>query len=732
MERKTWDKGRVDPKPGSAVQVFARIRPTAHFARDLIECLPDGRTLNIYQKKDPRRLHDLQHNLQNSWSFPLEGVLHNISQEDVYAQVCRRVVAGALSGYNGTVVCFGQTGAGKTFTMTGSMEYRQRGLIPRALAEVFQEVGRRIEHAFSVHLSYLEIYNETLVDLLAPQQASPADMVVTEDPGGGVHVKGLSLHPVHNADEALHLMFMGGTNRIIGSNTLNRHSSRSHCIFTIHLECRSRTLSDAKFVTSKLNLVDLAGSERLRKTGSEGKMLKEAVYINKSLTFLEQAILALAERRREHIPFRQSKLTHALKDSLGGNCNTVLVANIFGEAAQIKETLSTLRFASRMKCVRTEPAVNLHVDPVIRIKELEAEIVRLREELAFYNTLANRPSVVSEALSEAQLAEVRSQVQRFLDGSTKEVQILSIRQVQEIFSQLKTAFQDQQQQVQEVKAQLCQLAKEWDTASSNGDLETVSTIKSSQLSSSKGRKSREKSSLSKRGAEESPSVKKSTDGPGKSKTQPPEKEPPVPEVPADAQDGADQRADGEQSQTCALVTKSEAFEEFKLEEGRRINSILHENKAMLAKRRGLYRQLTDEVNSVKSAIDRTAAKIQNRKDAQGAAEKQDDVLMLRLKDLKNEYRQIRMAWKDMQAEVNYCQHLVDQTRVCLLTEFEAWYKRTLLTEEQQEASTEKTSEQDELSQQSSARLQADPLGDEANAESFYNARYRFNKQRNFK
>ncbi|KAM8882058.1 kinesin-like protein KIF9 isoform 1-T3 [Synchiropus picturatus] len=684
---------RVDPKPGSAVQVFVRIRPTANFARDLIQCLPDGRTLNIYQKKDPRRLHDLKHNLQSSWSFPLEGVLHNMSQADVYGQVCRRVVAGALSGYNGTVVCFGQTGAGKTFTMTGPLDYEQRGLIPRALEEVFQEVGRRIEHAFSVHLSYLEIYNETLVDLLAPPQAAPVDMVMTEDPGGGVHVKGLSLHLVHNANEAMQLMFMGGKNRSIGSNTLNRHSSRSHCIFTVHLECRSRTLSNAEFVTSKLNLVDLAGSERLRKTGSEGQMLKEAVYINKSLTFLEQAILALAERHREHVPFRQSKLTHALKDSLGGNCNTVLVANIYGEAAQIKETLSTLRFASRMKCVRTDPAVNLHVDPVIRIKELEAEIGRLRDELAFYNTLANRPSMVSEPLSEAQLAEVRSQVQRFLDGSTKEVQILSIRQVQEIFSQLKMAFQDQQQQVQEVKAQLCQLAKEWDTASSNGDLETISTIKSSQLSSSKGRKSREKSSLSKRVAEESPVARKTTDGPGKSKTQLPEKEPPVPEAPADGQDGPEQRADGEQSQTCALVTKSEAFEEFKLEEGRRINSILHENKAMLAKRRGLYRQLTDEVNSVKSAIDRTTAKIQSRKDVQGAAEKQDDVLMLRLKDLKNEYRQIRTAWKDMQAEVNYCQHLVDQTRVCLLTEFESWYKKTLLTEEQQEVSMDKNSEQ---------------------------------------
>ncbi|CAI9566207.1 unnamed protein product, partial [Staurois parvus] len=156
-------------------------------------------------------------------------------------------------------------------------------------------------------------------------------MTIVDD-SHGVFVKGLSLHHVPSEEHALNLLFEGETNRIIGSHILNKHSSRSHCIFTIHVESQSRTLSNAKYTVSKINLVDLAGSERLGKTGSEGQVLKEATYINKSLTFLEQAIIALADRR-DHVPYRQSKLTHALKDSLGGNCNTVLVANVYGEAA---------------------------------------------------------------------------------------------------------------------------------------------------------------------------------------------------------------------------------------------------------------------------------------------------------------------------------------------------------------------------------------------------------------
>uniref|UniRef100_A0A8C7CPW8 Kinesin-like protein n=1 Tax=Oncorhynchus kisutch TaxID=8019 RepID=A0A8C7CPW8_ONCKI len=432
--------------PGSEVRVLVRSRPTANFAQELIEYLPDGQTVSVHQRKDSRK--GVVNNQLSSWSFRLDGVLHDVSQEEVYGRVGRGVVLGALEGYNGTVMCFGQTGAGKTYTMTGATEnYKQRGIIPRALQEVFHEVEQRSDHAFSVHLSFLEIYNETLVDLLASVRGcpgvGPGGMAVVEEAGGGVSVRGLSLHPVHSEEVALNLLFEGEMNRIIGAHALNKNSSRSHCILTVHIESRSHTLSDAKYVTSKLNLVDLAGSERLGKTGSEGQVLKEAMYINKSLSFLEQAILALADRRRDHVPFRQTKLTHALKDSLGGNCNTVLVANIYGEASQIEETLSTLRFASRMKCVQMDPVVNEHTDPVLQVRKLEKEIQLLKQELSIHNTLANRMGMSYDTLSETQVAEIQSQVRRYLEGSLDEINI-------------SLAYVLNRQQEQKVKAQLCQ------------------------------------------------------------------------------------------------------------------------------------------------------------------------------------------------------------------------------------------------------------------------------------
>ncbi|GAA6215150.1 kinesin-like protein KIF9 [Lates japonicus] len=743
------------------VAVFVRIRPTANFAQDLIECLPDGQTVNIYHRRDSRKLQDSRKTRQGSWSFRLEGVLQDVSQEEVYSRVCQRVVQGALEGYNGTVMCFGQTGAGKTYTMTGSTEsYKQRGIIPRALQEAFREVEKRAEHSFSVHLSYLEIYNETLVDLLSPLQGLPhlssRGMVVTEEPGRGVYVRGLSLHPVHSEEEALNLLFEGEMNRIIGSHALNRNSSRSHCIFTLHIESHSWTVSDAKYVTSKLNLVDLAGSERLGKTGSEGQMLKEATYINKSLSFLEQAILALADRGRDHVPFRQSKLTHALKDSLGGNCNTVLVANIYGEAAQIDETLSTLRFANRMKCVRTDPAINEHMDPALQIKKLQKEVQMLKEELSIYNTLVRRPSVSYEPLSEAQLAEINSEVQRYLDGSLKEISIISIRQVQAVFAQFKRAVQEQEQKV---KAQLRQTynlvekdqsantpaVKELDTSSSTEDVEAVSlgasaqSQKQTQLPSStksKTKKSRDKSSQSKRQGDGSPVSRKRLESASKSKLNPaqtPEKEVEPQEPDTESQNTEELHPPGnEPLQPDSPPPKAEAFEDFKVGQGSTINCILMENKAVLLERRSLLRQLTEEVNAVKREIDCTTAIIERHKmgGTQGqylvVEEEPDATLLLQLREMKALYRQRYDALRNIKAEVNYCQHLVDQCRVRLLSEFETWYKKTfLLPEEELDAPVDKSLAQREDNQEPQHEL----VTNSPSAESFYTARCRTLKRR---
>uniref|UniRef100_A0A8C7PYT5 Kinesin-like protein n=1 Tax=Oncorhynchus mykiss TaxID=8022 RepID=A0A8C7PYT5_ONCMY len=662
--------------PGSEVRVLIRSRPTANFAQELIEYLPDGQTVSVHQRKDSRK--GVVNNQLSSWSFRLDGVLHDVSQEEVYGRVGRGVVLGALEGYNGTVMCFGQTGAGKTYTMTGATEnYKQRGIIPRALQEVFHEVEQRSDHAFSVHLSFLEIYNETLVDLLASVRGcpgvGPGGMAVVEEAGGGVSVRGLSLHPVHSEEAALNLLFEGEMNRIIGAHALNKNSSRSHCILTVHIESRSRTLSDAKYVTSKLNLVDLAGSERLGKTGSEGQVLKEAMYINKSLSFLEQAILALADRRRDHVPFRQTKLTHALKDSLGGNCNTVLVANIYGEASQIEETLSTLRFASRMKCVQMDPVVNEHTDPV-----------------------ANRMGMSYDTLSETQVAEIQSQVRRYLEGSLDEINS-----------------QGSQGTVGVVEGH------------GFGVGLAVPSDRHIRLLSPGRTKAIKTKELARSQVESVNPVQRDREG-REHDTQ--SQEPQGPQEPL---------------RTDSPPPKAEAFEDFKAERGSEINRILKENKVVLLERRARLRELTECVNTAKREIDSTSTALhqwRDKRQSQGQFVSAEGVpvldeaelsLTLRLRELKTQYRQQYEELRGTKAEVSYCQHLVDQCRTRLLTEFESWYNESFLLPEEVQAMLRSGGPiRPGLVPVYKAlalhfeRLRYELLADSPSAISFYNAQYR--------
>ena len=216
------------------------------------------------------------------------------------------------------------------------------------------------------------------------------NLQITDDSRGGVLVKGLNQHVCESEEDALNCLFEGEMNRTFRQHYLNATSSRAHCIFTMYIESRSRVESSDKVVHSKLHLVDLAGSERTKKTHSEGEVLKEASFINKSLTFLEQVVLALCDRKRDHVPYRSSKLTNMLRDSLGGNCKTVMIANIWPEARHIEETTSSLKFATRMMKIQNEASVNIIADPNLLIKRYEHEIKSLKQELAMHDTLANR------------------------------------------------------------------------------------------------------------------------------------------------------------------------------------------------------------------------------------------------------------------------------------------------------------------------------------------------------
>ncbi|KAK6491982.1 kinesin-like protein KIF9 isoform X1 [Huso huso] len=770
----------------NGVSVFVRTRPSVNFAQDLIEYLPDQKTINIHMKKDTR---NVVNNQQSDWAFKMDGVLHNVSQSHVYDMTAKNVVLRALDGYNGTVMCYGQTGAGKTYTMTGATEnYKQRGIIPRALQQIFRETEERSEQAFTVWISFLEIYNETLFDLLStlPDADSRDSQMTIVDDGNGVRVKGLSVHLTNNEEEALNLLFEGETNRIIASHALNKNSSRSHCILTVYIESRSRTLSNAKYVTSKLNLVDLAGSERLGKTGSEGQVLREAMYINKSLSFLEQAIIALADHRRDHIPFRQSKLTYALKDSLGGNCNTVLVANIYEEAAQIEETLSTLRFATRMKCVQTEPAVNEHIDPVLQVKKLEMEIRQLKNELAIHDSLANRSLVSYDAMSDTQIADINFQVHRYLEGTTDEIEIVNIRQIQEVFAQFKVVLHQQEQEIEAKIRQKYTLIDRSDSAAIAAAVKAGHPVDMVGEVDGQGFGIGVAPSAAKHGGSSIISAKKAKMKKGKEMISPGRKDGLV--SPGDGKEvemgslskmyqlvsstkdleskehdvhsieshRSESACKDDHSRPNSPPPKSEAFEDFKSERGSEINRILKENKSILLEKRKKVKELMDIINYTKEEIDSTKqallAKKQDRQlqgeyvneEGETVIDEEEFDLIMKLKELKACYRSNYDELRNTKAEDQYCQRLVEQCRSRLLTEFESWYNESyLIPEEVQNALRDRGSirpgmmplnrvlalEEDE--QERFERLHQELLSSSPGSISFYNAHMRTQQRKHY-
>lgn len=316
-------------------------------------------------------------------TFTLDAVYDwNSQQRGVYDEIGYPIIESVMTGYNGTVFAYGQTGTGKSHTMQGDNEPPEmRGIIPNSFDHVFKNIAGDQTKEFLVRASYLEIYNEEIRDLLGKDSKSKLEL--KEDKDKGVYVKDLNTFVVRNVQEIDHVMNVGQKNRTVGATLMNQDSSRSHSIFTITVETSEPDPADPKknkIKAGKLNLVDLAGSERQGKTGATGERLKEATKINLSLSALGNCISALVDGKSSHIPYRDSKLTRMLQDSLGGNTKTVMVATIGPADYNYDETISTLRYANRAKNIKNKPKIN--EDPKdAMIREFQEEIARLQAQL---------------------------------------------------------------------------------------------------------------------------------------------------------------------------------------------------------------------------------------------------------------------------------------------------------------------------------------------------------------
>lgn len=336
--------------------------------------------------------------------------------------------------------------------MGDTSNYEHRGLAPRALSQIFSEVASRVEYEYRIYVSYMEIYNERIFDLLddlSRPGAAPDFAIIDEKDGRGTCVRGLNEIEVFTEKEALNLLFGGELARTTATHKLNKRSNRSHSIFTIYVHKRQRSGgSFERIVHSKLHLVDLAGSERIKKTtdnpdGTMGDEVtrKESMAINQSLSYLEQCVVALSRKGQVHVPYRQSKLTSILKDTIGANCNTLMFACMWGEDTHLDETISTLRFASRMMKVENDASQVETIDTVALVKKQAKEIKILKQELSMHDSLAERSGMSYEPFTEEKQEQIKQILENYLSSTDDDdediLNISSVRQMVEICKQFK-------------------------------------------------------------------------------------------------------------------------------------------------------------------------------------------------------------------------------------------------------------------------------------------------------
>ncbi|XP_019437476.1 PREDICTED: kinesin-like protein KIN-12D isoform X1 [Lupinus angustifolius] len=315
-----------------------------------------------------------------------------VDQEMIFRMAGLPMVENCLSGYNSCMFAYGQTGSGKTYTMLGEIEdldvkpSPHRGMTPRIFEFLFariqaEEDSRRDENLkYNCKCSFLEIYNEQITDLLDP---SCTNLQLREDVKKGVYVENLSEFEVESVSDIIGLLIQGSANRKVAATNMNRESSRSHSVFTCVIESTWEKDSTTNYRFARLNLVDLAGSERQKTSGAEGERLKEAASINKSLSTLGHVIMILvdvANGRQRHVPYRDSRLTFLLQDSLGGNSKTMIIANVSPSICCNAETLNTLKFAQRAKLIQNNAIVN--EDSTGDVIALQNQIRLLKEELS--------------------------------------------------------------------------------------------------------------------------------------------------------------------------------------------------------------------------------------------------------------------------------------------------------------------------------------------------------------
>jgi kinesin family member 5 len=374
------------------IRVAVRFRP--HNKKE------DGKDPDFHLKLDTKQnLIEISDNGKEIQQFVFDHVFdNNTTQEKVFDISAKNALEWVCQGYNATIFAYGATSSGKTHTLFGGENTKDKGIIPRACDSLFQNINNSQDVVeANMKCSFLEIYREHIRDLLDTSKTDTNDggLRLRHNPNRGAYVQGLLEKYVYSSQDILNTIKEGTTQRVTASTALNSVSSRSHAVLTLTL---SQKISDGSEIISKLHLIDLAGSENVGRSEVQGLALTEAQTINKSLSSLGNVIYALTEKGREHIPYRDSKLTYLLEDSLGGNAKTILIATASPSSLCYSETISTLKFAKRVKEIKNIPKINKNES----VPQLLQTIETLQKRIAELESNCEDSRVIIQAVEHAE------------------------------------------------------------------------------------------------------------------------------------------------------------------------------------------------------------------------------------------------------------------------------------------------------------------------------------------
>ncbi|XP_066451406.1 kinesin-like protein KIF6 isoform X2 [Eleutherodactylus coqui] len=665
-----------------SIQIYARVKPSRR-PQGIYSINPEDATSSSLEVTIPRDVADgFVNNKQETYKFRFQETFdQETKQEVVFEHIAKPVAESVLSGYNGTIFAYGQTGSGKTFTITGGAErYSDRGIIPRTLSYIFEQLQKDVSKVHTVHISYLEIYNEVGYDLLDPKHdASKLEdlpkVTIMEDPDQNIHLKNLSLQPANTEEKALNLLFLGDTNRMIAETPMNDASTRSHCIFTVHIS--STEPGSATVRRSKLHLVDLAGSERVAKTGVGGQLLTEAKYINLSLHYLEQVIIALAEKKRSHIPYRNSMMTSVLRDSLGGNCMTTMIATLSLDKKNIDESISTCRFAQRVALIKNEAVLNEEIDPQLMIVRLKKEIQALKDEIALITGEQRTTELMPD-----ELQRLEEQLHSFLDDKDPDGSLdvgADMRKIQYCFNFFKRTLHDKK--TSDSRATSPEIPVERPAASSARPeevkkLRDLLQQRDSEINILISMLKREKS-RNQDAAYEMSSDPLQANGREHSTKRGPQS-PATPDIQTSA---LHRMTAGEQMS----LGRQEAYEMFKRDYPSRVS--FEDNKALLKQRFAEAKSLGQEVNDARQRINRLKAAVEQRRMQQAAqgvsnayeeankSDPEEESLRGQMVAEKNRYKTSFYQLKSLKMEIEHLQHLRETAYVRMKRDFEDWWSQ---------------------------------------------------------